>query len=206
MKTKILIVISSCLFGLLLIEMTLRFLFPVYLTGYIGAYQYDEEIGTRLKSHIHFLRTTDYQEEVYTNKIGSVNFQDTFDNYQTMIFAIGDSYTQGTGLPSDGTYPFQLDLMLNTNNDEYTYQYGIVNLGIASFGTDQAIRSLLMYKDILRKHNYIIYLGCSNDYRDDILFQQGYRHRHFVDGNPHYWNIWLKAMQWITNETETGKR
>ncbi|MHC1729924.1 MAG: hypothetical protein AB9866_28650 [Syntrophobacteraceae bacterium] len=176
------------------------------MTGYIGAYQYDEQLGYRLKPSIHLLRTYDHQQEVYTNSIGTVNFQDTFSNYDSLIFAIGDSYTQGTGLSSDAGYPFQLDLMLNFRDDIYLPRFAVVNLGLAAFGTGQEIISMLMYKEILGNPKYVLYLGCSNDYEDDNLFRDGSRHKHLVDGNPGYGAISLRCLQWLTNETEIGKR
>jgi len=53
--------------------------------------------------------------------------------------------------------------------------------------------------------DYILYLVSSNDAMDDRLFEQGYRHRHLVDGNP-YWGVWLKPLQWLGHECEIGKR
>jgi hypothetical protein len=206
MKKTILVIFVPCLFTLLVIELLLRVFFPVYLTGYVGAYRYDEQLGYRLKSSIHFLKTTDYLEEVCTNKLGTVNFQETFDKYSKLVFTIGDSYTQGTGLPSDAGYPAQLDLMLNMQNQEYRPDYGVVNLGLAAFGAEQEILSVLIYKRIIGKPAYILYLGCSNDYDDDIMFREGLRHRHLVDGNPHYSAALVKPMQWLTNDTEIGKR
>jgi hypothetical protein len=201
------VVIISCLVAIFSIEISLRFFYPMYLTGgYIGAYQYNEKLGYSLKMNVHLFKTTDYQQEIYTNNIGSINFQKSFDRYPILIFAIGDSYTQGVGLPSDASYPFQLDLILNMPNKEYLNRYAVVNLGLAGFGGEQGFLMLSMYKEILGKPNYILYLGCSNDHMDDILFRNGYRHRHLVDGNKHYGSIFLSSLQWLRNETEIGKR
>ena len=131
-----------------IIELTLRAFYPIHFTGYIGAYQYDETFGVRLKDNLCFLKTTDYQQEIYTNKFGTVNLQDSFTEYGTTIFAIGDSYTQGTGLPIDASYPFQLSMMLNIQDNQHLTQYAVINLGLAAFGTRRAIRSLPVYKTI----------------------------------------------------------
>jgi len=63
----------------------------------------------RLKDNIHIFKTTDYQQEILTNPLGTTNFQKDFKDYQTLIFALGDSYTHGTGLQVDCSYPFQLE-------------------------------------------------------------------------------------------------
>jgi hypothetical protein len=204
---KSFLVFASCLVGFLAIEILLRLFFPIYFTGgSVGSYQYDEKLGTRLKPNIHWLKTTDYQQEIYTNRIGTTNFHQHFDGHPILIFAIGDSFTQGIGLPSDATYPFQLDLIMNMHNDgKYLSRYAVVNLGSAGYGGEQELLSLLMYKEILGTPNYILYFGCENDYMDDILFKNRYRHQHLVDGNPYVGKL-LKPLQWFANGTETGKR
>jgi lysophospholipase L1-like esterase len=206
---KIIINILVSMISLLIvagvIEVVLRAFSPIYMAGYIGAYKYDKTLGVRLKYNIHSIKTTDYQQEVYTNQIGTVNLQDSFADYDKLTFAIGDSYTQGTGLPIDASYPFQLSMMLNMENDQYKTKNAVINLGLAAFGAEQAILSLQMYSKILSTPDYILYLGCWNDYADDILFENGYRHKHLVEGNPHWGNM-LGPIQWLTNETEIGKR
>ena len=122
-----------------------------------------------------------------------------------MVYAVGDSYTQGSGLPVDASYPFQLSMMLNMLDGSYVRKYAVVNLGPASFGTKQAFLSLLKYKEIIGKPHYILYLGSWNDHSDDILFANGYRHKHLVDGNPH-WSVLLKPIKWFANDLEIGKR
>lgn len=191
--------------GLLFVEFFLRSFSPVYLQGIPGAYQFDRELGVRLKEGAHFLKTLDYQQEVYTNQKGTVNFQNSFRGYEKLIFTLGDSYTQGVGLPADANYPFQLDLLLNLENGRYTKKYGVVNLGLAAFGGKQSILALMRYQEIIGKPAYIFYLASSNDYEDDLLFLSGYRHKHLVEGSPR-WGIFLKPLQWFSNETEIGKR
>ena len=114
---EIRLIVVSLSIALLILENILHSYFPVYLSGYIGSYQYDKELGYRLKDKNNYLLTTDYQQEIHTNKLGTVNFQDNFDDYKVLVFALGDSFTQGTGLPADASYPFQLDLLLNRENN-----------------------------------------------------------------------------------------
>lgn len=198
-------VVLIVFFSLIAVELILRAFAPLHFTGHIGAYKYDEELGVILKPDIHLLRTTDHQQEIITNKYGTVNFQDSFKGFEELIFAVGDSYTQGTGLPADASYPFQLDLLLNTRDGKYGGKYAVVNLGLAAFGARQVLLTLSRYVEILGKPAYIIYLASPNDCTDDILFEKGYRHKHFVDGNP-YWGGFLSILQWVTNNIEIGKR
>src|SRR5262249_22020078 len=121
-------------------ELALRIFAPVYTVGIQSAYQYDPELGYRLTPGVHSYQLTDHLEEIRTNAIGTVNFQEHFERYRTLVFAAGDSYTQGTGNSSDSSYPFQLDLLLNQDDHGlYGERYGIVNLGLAAFGTEQSL-------------------------------------------------------------------
>jgi len=186
-------------------ELMLRLFLPVYFTGYVGAYQYDAEVGAILKPGGHHLKTTDYQQEIFTNTLGTVNFERDFSGYRRKIFAIGDSFTQGTGLPADASYPFQLNLQLNMREGVYRMEYAVINLGLSAFGSEQATRMLQRYAARIGKPDYILYLGCNNDYMDDIKFRKGLKHRHLIEGNP-YWGILLKPLMWFKNDTEIGKR
>lgn len=190
---------------LVVAETVLRVFVPVHLTAYINAYQYDEQLGVRLNDNIHLFNTTDYQQEVRTNKLGTVNFQESFQDYPVLVYAIGDSYTQGTGLPSDASYPFQLDLLLNMRDGSYHPHFGVINLGLAAFGSKQALLSLQRFSEKLGRPHYVLYLAAFNDLRDDVLFDNGYRHKQMVDGNPRF-GIMLKPVQWFFNDLELGKR
>lgn len=185
-------------------ELMLRMFSPLYLVGNINWYQYDEVLGIRLREGLHSFHTTDHQQEMKTNSIGTVNFQESFADYGVLVFAIGDSYTQGSGLASDASYPAQLDLRLNLRNGKYEKRFGIVNLGLAAYGLEQEILLVERYRKLLGNPTYILFLGCDNDFDDDSLFLAGYRHKHLVRGNPHY-GRWLRVLQWA-GELELGKR
>ena len=186
-------------------ELTLRLIAPIRTVGIQKAYQYDPELGYRLKPGIHLLETTDHQEEVRVNRQGTVNFQEDFASYGAPIFALGDSYTAGTGLPADAAYPFQLDLILNRDQRGlYSRRYAVVNLGLAAFGGEQSLIALRRYTAHLGKPSIVLYLGSENDYTDDVLFKSGSRHRHLVEGNP-YWGRMLPLARWAGG-TELGKR
>jgi len=190
---------------LCLAEAALRSWAPIRLTGIQRAYVYDDELGIRLDEDLHSFRLSDHLEEIRTNAIGTVNFQPSFEAYDSRVFALGDSYTQGTGLPPDAAYPFQLDLQLNVGADGlYQPRYAVVNLGLAAYGAEQSLIVLRRYAERLGAPQVCLYLGSENDYADDLLFRSGYRHRHIVRGSP-YWSWMTEPLLWAA-EFEIGKR
>jgi len=200
------------LFGLALLgalclaELALRLFAPLHLADEPTAYVYDAELGFRLRESHYSLRTTDFLQEIRTNRRGTANFQEDFSRFPSLVFAVGDSFTQGTGLPADAAYPFQLDLILNTDaRGRYTPRYGVVNLGVAGYGGEQALILLRRTAQRLHPPAVILYLGCENDDADDLLFRSGYRHKHIVEGSP-LWGGWVRPLQWLTNDLQIGVR
>jgi hypothetical protein len=120
----------------LVAEVLLRTFAPIYLMGRLDWFQYDEELGIRVKPSLHDLHMSDHQSEIKTSALGTVNYQDDFADYETVIFTVGDSYTQGSGLPADASYPFQMDVLLNTRSGEYRKDFAVVNLGVGAYGAD----------------------------------------------------------------------
>lgn len=178
-------------------ELLLRWLAPLHPIGIKSAFEYDTELGYRLAPGVNRDQVTDHREEIRTNTLGTVNFQERFDQYPVLVFAIGDSYTQGTGNSSDTSYPFQLDLLLNQDSEgRYQKRFGVVNLGTAGFGTEQYLIVLERYAQLLGPPDYILYLGCDNDWQDDLLLRRGYRHQHVVAGSA-YWGRWAAIMLWL---------
>jgi hypothetical protein len=84
-----------------LAEVLLRTFAPIYLVGSTAWYQYDEELGVLVRPSMHSLRLTDSLNEMRTNALGTINYQEDFEPYEALVFAAGDSYTQGIGVPSD---------------------------------------------------------------------------------------------------------
>jgi hypothetical protein len=153
----------------------------------------------RLRPSIRLARVTDHREESHSNSLGTANFQNDFRGYRKLIFALGDSYTQGTGLPADQSYPIQLDLILNTMpGGSYEKNIAVVNLGLAAFGGEQTYRVLERYTARLGAPSACLYLGSENDYDDDLLFKSGARHRHVVRGSPE-WKSFAPLLIWIGN-------
>lgn len=193
-----------------LVEITLKLTVPLHFTGFTNAYQYDADLGYRAMPG-HHLALTDHQQELYVNHLGTINFQDDFQGYDVLIFAAGDSYTQGTGLYADASYPFQLDLMLNIQNDgkeeraEYSKTFAVVNLGLAAYGGEQSYLVLKRYMDMIGNPDIVLYMGCDNDAADDALFQSGVRHKNVVRNNPAYGRMFY-PLYFVFYKTEIGKR
>ena len=184
--------------ALLAAEGVLHFFAPVHLVGIQSAYQYDAELGYRLTPGIHRYQLTDHLQEIRTNALGTVNFQERFDSYPELVFAAGDSFTQGTGNSSDTSYPFQLDLLLNQDEKGfYKARFGVVNLGLAAFGTEQSLIALKRYAGMMRKPRYVLYLGSDNDCEDDVLLRSGYRNRQMVAGSPK-WGRLVEPLLWLS--------
>lgn len=196
----------ALLFALFVAEIALRLFAPLYQANDPAAYIYDAELGYRLRDGYYSLQTTDFQQEIQTNRRGYANFQEDFTVYPKLVFAVGDSYTQGTGLPVDAAYPTQLDLILNQDEKGlYAPRYGVVNLGVGAYGGEQELLLLQRAAKDLRPPDVILYLGCDNDFEDDQLFRSGYRHRHLVEGSPH-WGHWVRPLRWLTNDLQLGIR
>ena len=168
------------------IELFLKVFSPLILTGgYIGNYVYDKDLGVRIKKG-YWTNTTDYKQEVNVNNYGTVNFENDFREYKNLIFAIGDSYTQGTGLPSDSSYPFQLSISLNTLSGSYKKDYAVVNLGLSAYGGEQNLITYKKYKENIGTPDFILYFGCNNDYNDDLLFLSKVKHRSLVQNSEYF--------------------
>jgi len=203
---NITIFVITLLICLLLIEITLRLFMPLYFCLPIDAYQYDKVLGYRLRPGLHVSYLSDYQQEFCTNKSGALNFQEDFSAYEIIIFVIGDSYVQGLGVPPDGSFPFQLDLILNINKEGiYKKKYGIMNLALGPYGGEQELLVLKRYAEEIKKPDIVLYLGCDNDYNDDILFNQGIRHLNMVRNSPYYGWFYF-PLKWLFIDTEIGKR
>lgn len=109
----VLVPLATALGALALAEVALRVFAPVYTVEIQIAYQYDPELAFRVTPGVHRNKLTDHLEEIRTNALGTQNFEERFDAYPVLLFAVGDSYTQGTGNSSDTSSSFPLDLLSN---------------------------------------------------------------------------------------------
>ena len=187
LKKKLLTFTLYSLLIIIFLEIFLSLTIPIHFTGPSRAYKYDEILGVRVKENLNLVEVTDVRQEYITNKIGTFNFENTFDIYDKIIFTAGDSFTQGTGVTPTSSYPFNLFLNLNSN-EKSNLKYGVLNLGLAAYGFDQSFLAIKRYNEII-KPDIVIFLGVENDNTDDELFNSGYRHNHLVDGSPRFFGF-----------------
>lgn len=203
---KFLAFASAFVVCLLCLEIFLRIFNPLYFSQPIDAYQYDKDLGYRLRPGLHIFNLTDYQQEFRIAKSGALSFQEDISDYAFIIFTLGDSFTQGLGVPNDASYPFQLDLLLNFDHKGiYKKKYGVVNLALGPYGGEQYLLALKLFAEKIKRPNIVLYLGCDNDYNDDVLFKMGIRHKNMVINSPYYGWLYY-PMKWIFIDTEIGKR
>tara|TARA_A100001035_G_scaffold244646_1_gene212471 strand:+ start:3273 stop:4265 length:993 start_codon:yes stop_codon:yes gene_type:complete len=204
MLKKLIFPVFIFVFILLVLEILLRVFSPLHFTGPIEAYEYDKKLGVKAKKNLNLIKVTDHRQEYITNSLGTFNFENDFNNYDKIIFTIGDSITQGTGVEPTSSYPFNLFLNLNTDNQLAGKTFGVINLGLAAFGFEQSFIATKLFFEKM-KPDYIVFVGVGNDERDDHLFLTGYRHNHLVDGSPRFFGLG-GYIGWIANNFEVLKR
>lgn len=190
------------LISLTLIESFLRLFFPLRTSDSIDFYHYDSTLGYRLKPGYQ-TNLTDYKQEYLVSSSGSVGGVSNYSPYDKMVFALGDSFTQGTGNPVASSYPAFVDLIHNTASGNYSPNLAVVNLGLAAYGGTQNLLSYDVFSKKLGNPDYVFYLGTDNDKLDDLRFDAGYRHLQLVDGNP---NIPLLGVLQFLSKFEFVKR
>jgi len=171
------------------VELLLKLFVPLLQTGTKSNYIYDEDIGVKHKKNLRSIVFNDFIDETITNKYGSINFQDNFDNYDKIIFSIGDSNTKGVGVQFDESYPFQMFLELNTGNLKSNMSYGVINLGIQASGSIAAFKIYETNKSKIMKPDFVTHVGGTNDYNDDRYFESGMKHESLVTGSPRYFGL-----------------
>lgn len=181
------LVALSVLLALAVVELVLRIWFPLHMVGSVDLVEYDPELGVRARPGYAGIQLSDHRQEYLVNTFGTSNHEADFEQYDRLIFALGDSYTQGIGAPPDASWPFQLGLSLNLDHDGgFTPRYGVVNLGLGGYSFKQSLIQLDRFSERLGKPDLVLFLGAENDVHDDRLFDAGHRHRHLIDGTPGY--------------------
>jgi hypothetical protein len=206
-KRSILLFVVTLTLILAVIEVFLRLYAPIVPVDVPWMYEYDAQAGYRLAADLHIFESTDYQKEIVSNSLGTADFRENFDRTRSLVFALGDSYTQGSGIPADMAYPFQLDLTLNLDSTGlYDPRFTVVNLGVFSYGCEQSILRLNEYTQKIDTPAVVLYMGYDNDYADDQSFLAGVRHRFITKGSP-YWPAWsIYPLQVIQHNLEIAKR
>jgi hypothetical protein len=193
------------IFMLLLIplEFIIRLCVPFHVADSTEIYRYDEITGYSLKPNFSMMKLSDYLQEYHFNNIGTANLEDIDLKDSCFVFTVGDSYTFGCGNSVEESYPTVLDLMLRDSIMLYDNNM-VVNLGVNGFGGKQNLLRLKSYVKKLKKPKFILYLGCDNDYSDDLLFDSGYRHKHLVEGSP-YWGGYYKPTKFLFQDLHIGR-
>jgi len=83
--------VLASLIVFLLAELALRLFSPRHYPIIPAAFEYDPDLAFRLRPNAHLLVTTDFQQESIANNLGAANFQENFDGYESLVFAVGDS-------------------------------------------------------------------------------------------------------------------
>jgi hypothetical protein len=79
----------------------------------------------------------------------------------------------------------------------------VVNLGVAGFGGEQELISLRRWGARLGPPAVILYLGCDNDFEDDLSFRSGERHRLVISGSP-TWGRLTRPLRLLLERTHIG--
>lgn len=99
----------------------------------------------------------------------------------TRILCIGDSLTFGAGVPTEETYPAQLERLLNQYAP--SSQFEVINMGVFGYGTWQAV-DLLKQKG-LKYHPDIVILGFYINDPEDTLRYYGHHLQDSQAETPH---------------------
>jgi len=84
-----------------------------------------------------------------------------------IILCVGDSFTYGSGAPSDKSYPRQLEKLLNADNSKVTYQ--VINRGVGGYNTFSILSKLGGWITEFNPDLVVILAGGNN-----IWYAQGY--------------------------------
>jgi hypothetical protein len=128
---------------------------------------------------------TNQQENIefhYVKKYNSMGLQDIeLDSVQlkhkSIIIALGDSFTEGNGTPSDSTMPHLLESKLNKNGN-----YKVINAGV--HGSDPIYCYRLFYTQLLRFNPKIVMLTINISDVIDVMCKNGFDR--FKDGKVVY--------------------
>ena len=207
MRKNIILLIVTISIVLAIAELLLRWFAPIEPVDVASMYQYDAQTAFALRPNLRIYETTDFQKEIISDSLGTADFKENLDRKRPMVFAVGDSYTEGCGIPADMAYPFQLDMILNRDSvGYYSPRYTVVNLGVFGYGGEQSLLRLEEYAQKLGKPADVLYLGYDNDYADDEAFLSGIRHHNIIAGSP-YWPAWLVGpLQSVRQNSQVVKR
>ncbi len=139
----------------------------------------DPELGILHEPNLSFpLETSDFSYHYQTDSKGFTNFEDETLYQQADIVTLGDSYTEGVGVPQNLSYPRQLANLLNRR---------ILNLGHGSYDSYQYPIVLKRYGLTAKPKTVIVSFWCFNDFQNRYFYwnkankEKAVSYRKFID-------------------------
>ena len=159
------LVLASLLFSAVVIELALRFVYPVYESAARVQYDRDDLRIWAPRANRRSLMPhpdTGVEHLVITNNLALRQSRDFSDLAAAAnIGFFGDSYTVNNRLPAPYSFTEPLDYLLNQGG----MPFNVLNFGVNGYGTDQ---SYLAYKAFAQRKQLakVFYLLCANDLRN----------------------------------------
>jgi|SRR5262245_51998748 len=166
---KLSLLFAGLLLAFVIVETCLRIAgyYPVVLMPpYLFASH--PSIGWTLRSNFNGAIDTPEGRVIYTiNSQGiraPVDFLTNGNSSIQRVFIVGDSFTFGTGINEEYTFPS----LLNESMKSQHLPVEFINLGVPGFGTIHSYERLVVYSDMLGIPDTVIYVFCPNDPMDNI--------------------------------------
>jgi len=143
------------------------------------------EIALRIIGIVHLKNATTYNNDIR--------------NSDYRILCIGDSLTFGIGASEGKDYPRQLEHILNSNLNKYSF--AVVNRGVGSYNTSQILNNLPNWIEESAPNLVIILAGCANAW--NYWGYQDYLEKGSIKIKPHdmlYRIRIFKLIKLIRNE------
>lgn len=167
--TNIGLLIASMTIFLLVAEVVTRIIMPTKLKLLL-MHQSDDRLGYRAipnsKMEHH---ESDFDVSVWINSEGLRDYEHKKEKDKNIfrILILGDSFTFGTGVNMEETYPKVLESMLNRHIVNEDKKYEIINAGVPGYGTEQEY----LYLEDLGKHYRpdLVIIGLTNNDINDVM-------------------------------------
>jgi lysophospholipase L1-like esterase len=174
MRRKLALAGGSVVFGLLVLEIVLRWLLPPVLPGVATVHC----PNARFTSWALPPRTWMSLADPDTGRVISfrTNARGWKDREHTLakppgvfrIVVLGDSYTYGL-VPIDQQYTTRLEALLRQNGRP---ESEVISIGVSGWGTDQALEALIA-EGVRYEPDLVIYQFCSNDLLENLYPEPG---------------------------------
>lgn len=170
-RTKIVVVLFSCLFGLFLSEISLRVLFPSYLTSASSERnffcQFDAEIGWVPLPNLSGLHQRDgFSAFVHQNRFGlrGTNLMvRERTSIRQRILVVGDSSVWGYGVDQD---------LIFTEPQIHQSEIDLINFGVSGYGTDQEFLFYLRLGVFFEVDEVVLVFTPYNDIANNLADEQ----------------------------------